>query len=189
MVARNDMTAEELLGYEVPGKRVELRRGQLLIREPSSFHHGELTLRIGVALTNHLMTEREGWAITRGRVATADPGFTIARSPDTVRAPDVAYLSRERFPERLPVGFPELAPDLAIEIRSPNDRPGELLAKVADWISAGAQLVWVLDAAREAVTVYRADGTVTVLRGADVIDGEMVLPGFLLALTVLFAPG
>lgn len=188
MLARPLMTAEELLGYDVAGRRVELVRGRLVVHEPAGFNHGELTLRIGMALKTHLEREREreGWQRTRGRLAVADPGFTIARSPDTVRAPDVAYVSRERFSRPMPEGFPELAPDLAVEVRSPNDRTGELLAKVADWLTAGTQLVWVIEPARRTVTVYRADGSVRVVAGEEVLEGETLLPGFTMALPTLF---
>lgn len=184
-----DMTAEQLLGYEIPGKRVELVRGQLVVREPASFRHGALTLRVGVALTNHLAREQaqQGWPLPRGRLATADPGFTLARRPDTVRAPDIAYVSRERFAGPMPDGFPELAPDLAVEVRSPSDRVGAVVAKVGDWLSAGTALVWVIDPPRQSVVVYRADGSVAVLEIADTLTGEAVLPGFALPLAELFA--
>lgn len=186
----SEMTAEQLLGYDVPGTRVELVRGRLVTREPSSFYHGTLTLRIGVALTSHLAREREqhGWPHARGRLATADPGFTLARRPDTVRAPDIAYVSRERFAGPMPDGFPELAPDLAIEVRSPTDRTGAIVAKVGDWLIAGTQLVWVVDPPRETVVVYGADGSVEVLGVNDALTGDTVLPGFSLSLRELFAP-
>jgi len=188
IAARPDMTAEELVGYDIPGKRVELVRGQVMVREPASLRHGEVSLRIGVALANHLAQERDaqGWALARGRVATADPGFTLARSPDTVRAPDVAYVSRERHSGPMPEGFPQFAPDLAVEVRSRGDRAGDVQAKVGDWLSAGTTLVWVIDPARKAATVYRADGTVSVLGGDDALTGEALLPGFGLPLRELF---
>jgi len=189
IAASHDMTAEELVGYDIPGKRAELVRGRLVVREPASLRHGEVSLRIGVALANHLARERDaqGWALARGRVATADPGFTLARSPDTVRAPDVAYVSRERHAGPMPEGFPEFAPDLAAEVRSRGDRAGDVLAKVGDWLSAGTTLVWVVDPAREVVTVYRADGTVAVLGPDDALSGEGLLPGFVLPLRELFS--
>lgn len=183
------MTAEQLVGYEIPGKRVELVRGKLVVREPAGFSHGTLTLRLGIALGNHLTREREqqGWAKTRGRLATADPGFTLARRPDTVRAPDIAYVSRERYAGPMPDGFPELAPDLAVEVRSPSDRTGAVVAKVGDWLSAGTLLVWVVDPPREQLVVYRANGGVTVLTIADTLTGDELLPGFALPLRELFA--
>ena len=189
VAASHGMTAEQLLGYEIPGKRVELVRGQLLVREPASFRHGALTLRLGVALTNHLVSEQsqQGWSVPRGRLATADPGFTLARRPDTVRAPDIAYVSRERHAAPMPEGFPEFAPDLAVEVRSPSDRSGPVVAKVGDWLSAGTTLVWVVDPTRQSLVVYRADGSVTVLGIADALSGENVLPGFSFPLAALFA--
>ena len=182
------MTAEQLVGYEIPGKRVELVRGVLVVREPSTFRHGDLTLRVAAALRAHLSQERRtnGWAEARGRVATADPGFTLGRNPDTVRAPDVAYVSRERFAGPMPDGFPELAPDLAVEVRSPGDRPGELLIKVGDFLSAGTQAVWVVVPPREQVVVYRADGMVSLLNVGDTLSDEVMLPGFALPLAELF---
>ena len=189
VAASPGMTAEQLLGYEMPGKRVELVRGQLLVREPASFRHGALALRIGAALTNHLANEQstQEWALPRGRLATADPGFTLARRPDTVRAPDVAYVSRERHSAPMPDGFPEFAPDLAVEVSSPSDRIGAVIAKVGDWLSAGTALVWVVDPRREWVVVYRADGSVTVLGMTDALRGDDVLPGFSLPLAALLA--
>ncbi len=189
VAAPHGMTAEQLLGCDIPGKRVELVRGQLVVREPASFNHGALTLRLGVALTNHLAQEqvRQGWSLPRGRLATADPGFTLARRPDTVRAADIAYVSRERHAAPMPEGFPEFAPDLAGEVRSPTDRIGAVLTKVGEWLSAGTVLVWVVDPPRESVAVYRAEGSVAVLHIADALDGEAVLPEFVLPLATLFA--
>lgn len=188
MVVSPSMTAEQLLGYEIPGKRVELVRGQLVVREPASFRHGALSLRLGVALANHLTQEQtqQGWSLPRGRLATADPGFTLSRSPDTVRAPDIAYVSRARHADPMPDGFPELAPDLAVEVRSPSDRVGAVVAKVGDWLSAGTAMVWVVDPPRQSVVVYRADGSVTVLGQGDALDGDAVLPGFSYPLAALF---
>lgn len=178
--AADIMTAEQFLQYDVPNKRVELVRGRVVVCEPPGWEHGEVTVRVAVALNAHLAEEqrRHGWRTARGRLAAGDPGFTLFRSPDTVRAPDVAYVSRERHAAPLPRGFPELAPDLAVEVRSPADRAGEVQAKVADWLGAGCLLVWVIDPARETVTVYRADGTVSVFGANDTLEGEDVLPGF-----------
>jgi len=178
--AADVMTAEQFLEYDVPGKRVELVRGQLVVCEPPGWQHGEVTVRVAVAIGNHLAEEqrRNGWPVARGRLAAGDPGFTLSRAPDTVRAPDVAYVSRERHTAPLPWGFPELAPDLAVEVRSPTDRAGNVQAKVADWLEAGCSLVWVIDPERETATVYRADGSVSVFGANDTLRGEEVLPGF-----------
>ena len=183
------MTAEELLVYEMPDKRVELVRGRLIVREPPGMRHGEFASRLVVALSNFLSRDREsrGAAETRGRVLTCDSGFALARNPDTVRGPDVAYVSRDRWPSPLPNGYGEFAPDLAIEIRSPSDRAGAVLAKVGDWLDAGTRLVWVVDPVRQQIYVFRADGSQALLGVDDRVGGGEVLPAFEYSLAELFA--
>ena len=107
-----------------------------------------------------------------------EAGFKLATDPDTVRGPDLAVISRQRIPDPEPSGFLGLAPDLAIEVLSPGDRPGEVLAKVGEWLSAGSRLVWVIDPERREARVYRADGSETVLTADQALDGEEVVPGF-----------
>lgn len=166
------MTADELVRLNLPNKRTELVRGVLVVREPAGYRHGDVAMRLAVAIFNYV--EAHGL----GRVFAAETGFTLARNPDTVRAPDVAYISAARLPDPLPRGFAELAPDLAVEVLSPGDRPGEVLAKVGDWLNAGARLVWVVDPARVLARVYRADGSESMLDDTDALRGEDVLPGF-----------
>ncbi len=184
------MTAEELLTYPEPdNKRTELVRGRLVVREPPGMYHGEYAARVVVAIGNYLTHDREsrGAEQTRGRVLTCDPGFTLARNPDTVRAPDVAYVSRARWAGPMPHGYGEFAPDLAVEIQSPNARPGAVLAKVGDWLNAGSLLVWVIDPIRRSVAIYRADGSHALLNDAESLDGGEVLPGFSYAIAELLA--
>ena len=165
------MTAEDLLQPRVP-KHAELVRGVLVVREPPGFRHGEITVRLASALMMHVDAHH------LGRVVGGDAGFKLQSDPDTVRGADIAFVSRERLPQQSPVGFPSFAPDLAIEVLSPGDMAGETLAKVADWLSAGTQLVWVIDPERRLARVYRADGTERLLEEADRLLGEDVLPGF-----------
>ena len=166
------MTAEELLHANIPDKRSELVRGVLVVREPPGGRHGSVTMNLALRLGNHV--EREG----AGQVFAAETGFTLARGPDTVRAPDIAFVRRERLPQPIPVGFPEFAPDLVVEVLSPGDRPGEVLAKVGDWLEAGARLVWVIDPERRIGRVYRHDGTESSIAADEPLDGEDVLPAF-----------
>jgi Uma2 family endonuclease len=174
------MTAEELLHANIPNKRTELVRGVLVVREPTGGRHGSVTMNLALRLGNHV--EREG----AGQVFAAETGFTLARGPDTVRAPDIAFVGRERLPKPIPVGFPEFAPDLVVEVLSPGDRPGEVLAKVGDWLEAGARLVWVVDPERQIARVYRQDGTESSITADGQLDGEDVLPGFSLPLASIF---
>ena len=181
------LTASELFALRMPDQRTELVRGRLVVREPAGFWHGDVAARVLVAVSNYLTAPRSGQpsGVPRGRVVAAETGFTLQRNPDTVRAPDVAYVRAERLPSAAHVGFADFAPDLAVEILSPSDRPGEVLAKVADWLTAGTLLVWTIDPERGRVRVYRADGTEDVLTAADHLDGEDVLPGFRVSITEL----
>ena len=165
------LTAEDLLQSHVPD-HAELVRGVLVVREPPGFRHGEITVRLASALMIHVD------AHNLGRVVGGDAGFKLQSDPDTVRGADIAFVSRERLPERSPVGFPPLAPDLVVEVLSPGDRPGETLAKIADWFSAGTRLVWVIDPERRLARIYRQDGSESILGEADVLEGEGILPGF-----------
>jgi Uma2 family endonuclease len=165
------MTAEQLLHAHIPDKRTELVRGRLIVREPAGYRHGAVTVNLTVRLGQHVQLTGAG------ELLAAETGFTLFRNPDTVRAPDIAFVRRERVPTGTR-GFPEMAPDLAVEVLSPDDRPGETLGKVADWLEAGAQLVWVIDPERRLARVYRQDGMESVLAETDTLRGEDLLPGF-----------
>ena len=179
MPASSLMTADELLRVNIPGKQVELVRGVLVVREPPGFQHGAITATLGTLLKQHVD------ANDLGVVLVGDPGFKLATGPDTVRGPDIAFIRRERVPRPLPVGFAAFPPDLVIEIRSPSDRPGDILGKVGDWLSVGTRLVWVIDPAHLVAHVYRQDETQTTIGPQGTLDGEDMLPGFSCALEAL----
>ena len=165
------LTADELQHVYVPDKRVELVRGLLVVRELPGMRHARVAMDLALALGAHVR------AAALGRVY-AEAGFKLASNPDTVRGPDIAFISRGRIPDPEPTGFAGFAPDLVAEVISPGDRAGEVLAKVADWISAGTRVVWVLDPARRVARVYRADGTEQILTADESLDGGDVVPGF-----------
>ena len=166
------MTAEELLRTRIPGKRTELVRGTLVVTEPPGTWHGIVSARLAIRIGQHVL------AAHAGEVAGQDTGFRIESDPDTVRAPDVAFVSHERLAGVSPHGYAAIAPDLAVEVLSPNDRPADVLTKVSDWLRAGVRLVWVIDPDRRIARVHRADGTIDVVREDGALDGEGVLPGF-----------
>lgn len=166
------VTADELLRMSIPDKQVELVRGVVVVREPPGGYHGALANEVAHRLTGFVKARR------LGTVFGQDTGFKIAADPDTVRGPDVAFVSGGRLPELPREGYAEVAPELVVEILSPGDRPGEVLAKVAEWLRAGSRLVWVLDPSRREARVHRADGTISVLGPEEALDGEDVLPGF-----------
>lgn len=173
------MTADELLRYDALGKRAELVRGRLQVREPAGYRHGSVAARLLVRIGIFLEQDRaaRGAAHPLGEVLAAETGFTLQRHPDTVRAPDAAFVAWERIP-RDGRGFGDFAPDIAVEILSPGDRPGYVLAKVADWLTAGTSLVWVVDPDRRVVRVYRADGSESIVDEEMMLHGDDTLPGF-----------
>lgn len=174
------ISAEELARINLPNKRTELVRGQLVVREPAGQQHGYVAMEIGAAILQYVK------AHTLGVVYAAETGFTLFRNPDTVRAPDVAFVRTERIPDHSKRGFAELAPDLAVEVLSPDDTKPEVRDKVADWLEAGARLVWVIDPWHRDAHVYRADGTESHITTGGVLDGADVLPGFTYAIADLF---
>ena len=175
------LTAADVERISIPGKQVELVRGQLVVREPPGTRHGAIAANLAYWLSSFV--RQQGL----GSVFAQDTGFKIARDPDTVRGPDVAFVARERA-NRIPRrGYAELAPDLVAEILSPGDAAADVLAKVADWLAAGTRLVWVVDPERSLVHVYRPDGSLTVLQDKDSLDGETVLPGFRCPLANIFS--
>lgn len=173
------LSAADVERISLPGKQFELVRGQLVVREPPGTRHGVISANLGALLTAFVRRH------DLGVVCAQDTGFKIASDPDTVRAPDVAFVAAanvHRIPRR---GYADVAPDLVAEILSPDDRPGEVLAKVADWLEAGTALVWLIDPERLTAHVYRRDGGLTILGHHDTLNGEDVVPGFSCALTTI----
>jgi len=175
------VTADEVERLSIPGKQVELVRGHLVVREPPGTWHGVVSVNLAYYLSDFVRRHR------LGIVAGQDTGFKIASDPDTVRAPDVAFVGRERAGQIPRRGYASFAPDLVVEVLSPDDRPGEVLAKVADWLGAGTKLVWLVDPEPPQVRVFRRDGSLSLLGASDTLQGEDVLLGFSCAVKQLFA--
>ena len=166
------VTADELLHLSLPDKQAELVRGQLVVREPPGYRHGLVAFAIAARIGEFVRANE------LGVVVAAETGFKLFSDPDTVRAADAAYISRDRAPDPPPVDYLALAPDLVVEVLSPSDRAGEVQSKVSDWLIAGSHVVWVIDPARRRAIIYRADGSVSLLGESDALSGEDVLPGF-----------
>lgn len=175
------LTAAEVERIALPGKVTELIRGRLVVREPPGTWHGAIAAKLTWLLGDFVHPRG------LGIVFAQDTGFKIASDPDTVRAPDVAFVARARAHAIAARGYAALAPDLVAEILSPDDRPAEVLAKVADWLGAGTTLVWVVDPERREARVYRQDGSLSILREHDALDGEAALPGFTCSLKDVFS--
>ncbi|HEY7295710.1 MAG TPA: Uma2 family endonuclease [Dehalococcoidia bacterium] len=181
--AKKLLTAEELFDLEECCPDVELIEGELQeMTPPPGWEHGETTLGIGALLHAYVRMNRVG------RVAVGDPGIVIDRNPDTVRGPDVAFISSERLPADKPVpGYSEIVPDLVVEVVSPSDRAGRIEQKVAQWLAAGVRLVWVVYPLTRHVIAYRELAHPRIYTAEETIDAQPVLPGFSCAVAEFFA--
>jgi Uma2 family endonuclease len=172
------MTADELLAMPDDGIRRELVEGELREMSPAGGDHGEVGMRLTWRLAQHV--ESGGLGVSY----TSDTGFRLARDPDTVRCPDISFVSQARYvPTK---GVVEGAPDLAVEIVSPTDRYDEVLDKVHDYLNAGTRMVVVVHPPKRTVTVYRPRGTALVLTENDVLEGGDVVPGWQIPVRDIF---
>ncbi len=175
------MTAADLERLSGDGQRHELVRGELRTMPPVSWEPSRLTSKFDRSLGNYV--EAHGL----GEVLTGEPGFVLATDPDTVRAPDVAFVRQERVESvRQERGYSAGAPDLAVEIISPNDLYTEVDQKVADYLEHGTSLVFVVNPRRRTVAAHRPGQSVRVYAGDDMLDAEGLVPGWRLPLPELF---
>jgi Uma2 family endonuclease len=173
------VTAEELFQY--PDSRYyELVRGVPRVCEPPGGVHGMIAGRIMARLGDHV--ERLGLG-----TVLVETGYVLRRMPDTVRGPDISFVSVARLPpDQIPETFIPGAPELAVEILSPSSRWSEVEEKIADYFAGGARLVWVVDPGERRVIVRYPDRPPAVLIEYDTLDGEDVVPGFALPVAELF---
>ncbi len=169
----NLVTAAGLMDLQGDGYRCELIHGEVVKMSPTGGKHGVIAHRIGRLLGNWV--ERQGI----GLVFAAETGFKLATNPDTVRAADVALVLNERIPATgIPDSFWEGAPDLAVEVLSPNDSTSDVLDKVRDYLAAGAEQVWVVDPRNSTVSVYRSLQDVQTLTERETLAGVGAVAGF-----------
>ncbi len=179
MVSQEIKTAEQLLQMPEDGSRYELVGGAVCQMSPAGFWHGHLLSNLTFLLKAHI------WGKGVGVVPVGNTGFVLNRNPDTVRAPDLAFVVQSRVPDSEARGFEELVPDLVAEIVSPNDRYAAVQEKVAEWVAAGVRMVLVVDPTSRSLTVHRESGTVVLIEG-DVLHADDVVPGWCLAVSELF---
>ena len=168
---RQLVTADELLA--MPGKdgrRRELIRGVLVEKMPAGKSQGIVASLIDYALAHYTISNDYGYTLT------AETGYRLERDPDTVRCPDVAWFAPGRLTETQ--GFPQLAPDLAVEVKSPSNSRPEMAAKAYMWLSYGSRQVWVADPPTATITIYRLNAEPVTLGEDDVLEGGELLPGF-----------
>ena len=175
------LTAEDLWKQTDDSYRYELVKGVIRRMPFFGFEHGVLRSKIGSHLTKH--NERQ----SLGYVCGAGTGFKISTNPDTVLAPDAAFVCQDAIDEKgIPTGYWEGAPDLVVEVISPSDTYTEVAEKVDEWLNAGCAMVWVINPRRETVKVYRSTDEISVLRGDDILEGGDVIDGFACQVQDLF---
>jgi Uma2 family endonuclease len=177
------MTAEELAQMPDDGWRYELVQGVLRKMAPAGDEHGAVAMRLGWRLAQYV--EANGLGV----VYAAETGFRLRSNPDTVRAADVSFVRQEQIAAvGIGPGFRIGAPDLAVEVVSPGDRPDEVKEKVQDWLDAGTRMVVIIEPRKEVVTVYRSPTESTVLTINDELTGGDVVPGWATPVRALFPP-
>ncbi|HZL33734.1 MAG TPA: Uma2 family endonuclease [Tepidisphaeraceae bacterium] len=179
MTLQTAITAEQLLEMGDIG-RCELIEGEIKMMAPAGAEHGRIIVRLTSRIDAHVTRHH------LGAVYAAETGFTIARNPDTTRAPDIAFVRKDRLPREVVKGYFPGAPDLAVEVLSPGDRTPEVLEKAHVWLAAGTMSVWVVDALRHTITIYRGRDAAIVYRACDEVRDEPALPGFVMPLGELF---
>ena len=165
------VTADELEKYPDDDYRYELVEGRVIRMSPVGFQHGRVVIDFGARLNAHSRTHKLGAVLT-------EVGFKLRSNPDTVRAPDLAFIRQDRIPSVDPRGFWNGPPDLAVEVLSPDDRAPDVRAKVAEYLAHGVPLVMVVDPVRKTVAVSRQEAQPVLLGGEDELDLGDIVDGF-----------
>ena len=175
------LTAEDLLRLHSQGVKGELIDGVLCETVAAGAEHSFIGIRLGGEIGLHARRHR------LGRVGGTDGGVLIQRGPDTVREPDIFFVSAERLPLDVRVrGYLEVMPELVVEIVSPGDSPQDIREKIDMWLEHGVSMAVIVHPGERAVMVHRPEIPAVMLTGDDALDGGDVLPGFSLPLSEIF---
>lgn len=167
------LTAEDMLRLYSEGIRGELIQGEFHPTMSAGVTHGKVVINVAGELRSFVRPRR------LGSLMGSDTGVLLERDPDTVREPDIAYISAERMPIGAEVpGYSEVVPDLVVEVASPNDSPQQVEEKARMWLSYGVRLVWTMHPVTRTVNIYPESGARSTLTERDVLDGDNVLPCF-----------
>ena len=173
VIGQELLTADDLLRLSRKGVKGELVKGVLHKTMSVGGEHGEIAMALGAALLAYIRPRR------MGRVGGSDAGVRLERNPDTVREPDVFYISAEKLPLEVRVpGYYEVIPDLVAEIASPGDSAREIADRVAMWQHYGVRLVWAVYPATRTIAAHPLGDAVVIFGADDVLDGGGVIPGF-----------
>ncbi|HLY30360.1 MAG TPA: Uma2 family endonuclease [Ktedonobacterales bacterium] len=176
------LTAEDFAALPTEGLRLELIRGEIQTMAPAFGDHGKVAMTLSGYVTHYVQSKK------LGSVYAAETGFLIARNPDTVRAPDFAFIQASRVTPATEAAFwIPVIPDLVVEVVSSGDRPKAVAEKVNMWLDVGVQLVWVVYPAQREVSAHRPGQPEQRLSVGDMLDGSDVISGFTLPVAEIFA--
>jgi Uma2 family endonuclease len=162
------------------GTRRDLVRGEVIETMPPGGQHGAIAVVLAMLL--RIWTKRNA-----GGYVGVEAGYILARNPDTIRGPDVSYVQAKRIPPAgIPEGFWDLAPDLAVEVVSPNETAEDVREKVRDFLHAGTPLIWTIYPRTREVIVHTPDGLARTFSPGDTLVFPDILPGFTCTVAELF---
>jgi len=179
MVLTHAASTQDLTEITKKDERFELVEGVLTPMAPVDLNHGRVHANLFRLLDNHVHQRRLGQVVS-------EVGFTLKRDPDSVLAPDLAFIGADRYPEEKP-GFVELAPDLIVEIISPGNVLGDIERKVAIYLEAGVTLIWIVYPRQRQIVAHTPDNPPAVFAESDQISGGEVLPGLVIPVSEVFA--
>ncbi|NQV26001.1 MAG: Uma2 family endonuclease [Rhodopirellula sp.] len=162
-----------------PKQRCELIKGEIHLMSPAGSEHGWVVMNVAGPVMIFVRDHKLGYTFG------AETGFVIERDPDTVRAPDVAFVSAERIKDRPSAQFFPGPPDLAVEVLSPSDTASEVQEKAEAWLNSGCQEVWLIDPRRQTATKLTPSED-SIIQQTVVTLTTSLLPGFSLAVADLF---
>ena len=174
-------TAELLANMPDDGNRYELVGGVLRMMSPAGGRHGRIAVGISILLGIHVKEN------DLGATFAAETGFKIATDPDTVGAPDAAFVTRAKIDSlEDDSGYLPFAPDLAVEVVSPSDSFASVEEKAFDWIDARTQLVLVVVPESRSVHAYRSRKNISVHAEGEIVDADDAVAGWKLEVSKIF---
>ena len=173
------ITGEELAKLGNLG-RCELVEGRLVPISPTGDEHSGVEAAFGAILREFVRAHK------LGKVRVGEVGMYVRRHPDSVRGADAIYISNERYAQKQPKSYLDVAPELVVEIMSPDDSWSEVMQKLREYFAIGVRLIWVADPRSRRVYAYRSMTDIREFAEEAELPGDDVLPGFAVHVAQLF---